>query len=75
VLPPENAKAGFEARLRTFRKNHARIERVTLVDGAKPVRFEQTDDALVCQIPALDAQVAGMPYTLKLEGSMSGFGL
>jgi alpha-L-fucosidase len=75
VLPPENAKAGFEARLRTFRKNHARIERVTLVDGAKPVKFEQTDEALICHVPALDAQVAAMPYTLKLDGSMSGFGL
>jgi alpha-L-fucosidase len=75
LLVPEDSKGGFEARLRTFRKNHARIERVTLVDGAKPVKFEQTDDALVCHVPALDVQVGAMPYTLRIEGSMSGFGL
>ena len=73
LLPPENAKAGFEVKLATFRKGHARIERVTLLDGAKPVAFQQTEDALVCQVPALDPAVAMLPYTLKIEGSMSGF--
>jgi hypothetical protein len=46
---------------------------VSLLDGAKRVEFMQTEEALICIVPALDAEVAGLPYTLKLEGSMSGF--
>ena len=75
LLPPGNAQAGFEVKLASFRKGHARIERVTLLDGARPVAFHQTDEALVCSIPPLDAMVAAMPFTLKLEGSMSSFGV
>jgi len=73
VLPPENSNASFEAKLVSFRKGHAHIERVTLLDGARPVQFKQTKDGLVCSVPALDAAVARLPYTLKLEGSMSAF--
>jgi len=75
LLPPEKPDAPFAVSLRSFRKDHARIERVTLVDGAKPVSFMQTGEALICQVPALDAAMAKMPYTLKLEGRMSNFGV
>jgi hypothetical protein len=74
LLPPENGGAGFEVRLASFRKGKANLQRVTLLDGARPVEFRETDEALVCNVPARDAAVAGLPYTLKLEGSMSSFG-
>lgn len=74
LLPPENAEAGFEAKLVTFRKGAAKIERVTLLDGGRPLAFKQTDEALVCQVPPRDKAVAALPYTLKLEGAMSSFG-
>jgi hypothetical protein len=75
LLAPEKPDAPFEVKLRSFRKGHAHIERVTLLDGAKPVRFTQTDDALICQVPPLDPTMAKMPFTLKVEGAMSSFGV
>ncbi|HEY6852349.1 MAG TPA: hypothetical protein VI320_39830 [Terracidiphilus sp.] len=73
LLPPADRKGGFEARLTTFKKGRADLQHVSLLDGAKRVEFMQTEEALICIVPALDAEVAGLPYTLKLEGSMSGF--
>lgn len=73
LLPPENGGKEFEAKLVTFRKGHANIQRVTLLDGTKPVKFTQTQQALICRVPGRDASVAELPYTLKLEGSMSSF--
>jgi alpha-L-fucosidase len=75
LLAPEKPDAPFEVKLHSFRKGHALIERVTLLDGAKPVRFTQTDDALICQVPPLDPPMARMPFTLKVEGAMSSFGV
>jgi alpha-L-fucosidase len=73
LLPPSVSGASFEVKLATFKKGRANIQRVSLLDGSKPVEFNQTEEGLVCSVPALDAQVAGLPYTLKLEGAMSGF--
>jgi len=73
LVPPENNNASFEIKLATFRKGHANIQRVTLVDGAKPVPFKQSEEGLICTVPALETAVAHLPYTLKLEGSMSSF--
>jgi alpha-L-fucosidase len=75
LLPPEASLGGFEARLKTFRKGHAHIERITLLESGQPVRFTQTDEALLCQVPARTSAMALMPYTLKIEGSMSSFGI
>ncbi|HEV2483964.1 MAG TPA: alpha-L-fucosidase [Terracidiphilus sp.] len=74
LMAQENSNAGFEARLVTFKKGNANIRRVTLLDGARPVQFSQTEEALICSVPALDAVTADLPYTLKLEGAMSSFG-
>jgi alpha-L-fucosidase len=73
LLPPENSGAGFDARLVTLRKGKVNLQRVSLLDGSKPVEFTQTETALICKVPPRDAAVAGLPYTLKLEGSMSSF--
>jgi hypothetical protein len=73
LMPPPDSKGGFEAKLTTFRKGHANIQRISLLDGAKPIEFKQTEEALICAVPAPDAEMAALPYTLKLEGSMSGF--
>ena len=73
LMPPADSKGGFEAKLTTFRKGQANIQRISLLDGAKPIEFKQTEEALICAVPAPDAEMAGLPYTLKLEGSMSGF--
>lgn len=73
LVVPENSAGGFEARLVTFKKGAADIRRVTLVDGGRPIEFQQTDDALVCKIPARDADMADLPYCLKLEGAMRSF--
>jgi hypothetical protein len=51
----------------TFKKARANILLVSLLDGAKRVEFMHTEDALICIVPELDAEVAGLPYTLKLE--------
>lgn len=75
LLPPEKPGAPFLVALKTFRKSQARIERVTLLDGAKTLRFEQTDEALLCHLPPLEPAMAQMPYTLKIEGAMSSFSL
>jgi hypothetical protein len=50
-----------------FKKARANILLVSLFDGAKRVEFMHTEDALICIVPELDAEVAGLPYTLKLE--------
>ena len=73
LLPPENSAGGFEARLVSFRKGRANLQRITLLDGEKPVQFTQTEESLICKIPERNAAFAGLPYTLKLEGSMSSF--
>ncbi len=70
---PENSAGGFEATLVTFRKGRARIRRVTLVEGARPLSFRQTEEAFVCNVPPRDAAMADLPYCLKLEGSMETF--
>lgn len=75
LVPPENSREGFEIRPVTFRKGHADIQLVTLLDGARPAQFKQTDEGLICSVPALDTAVARLPYTLKLEGSMNSFDL
>jgi len=73
LMVPENGAAGFEARLFTFRKGNADIRRVTLVDGDRPVDFSQTEEALICKIPARQPDMADLPYCIKLEGSMRSF--
>jgi alpha-L-fucosidase len=73
LMAPEDSAGGFEAKLVTFRKANADIRRVTLLDGAKPVEFRQTEEALICKIPARDPDVGGLPYCLKLEGAMESF--
>ena len=73
LMAPEDSASGFEAKLVTFRKGNADIRRVTMVDGATPVEFRQTEDALICKVPACDPDVAGLPYCLKLEGAMESF--
>jgi len=69
-LKPPVANEPATARLTTFRKGHARIERVTLLDGARALKFRQQDDALICDLPR---DLGELPYSLKLEGSMTGF--
>jgi hypothetical protein len=73
LVPPETSDASFEIRLVIFRKNHANIHRLTLLDGTKPVQFKQAENGLICSIPALDTAVARLPHTLKIKGSMSAF--
>jgi len=73
LVGPENSAGGFEAKLATFKKGDADIRRVTLVDGGRPIEFQQTDEALICKVPARDADMADLPYCLKLEGAMLSF--
>jgi alpha-L-fucosidase len=68
---PEGNQA---ARLTTFRKGNGRIERVTLLDGNKPVTFNQTSDALICNLPPRPPNAPDLPYVLRLQGSMQSFG-
>ena len=74
LLVPENSSAGFEARLKSFRKGQAHVERVTLLENGQPLRFAQTEEALVCTVPPRETSQAALPYTLKIEGAMSSFG-
>lgn len=73
LMTPENSAGGFEVRLVTFRKGNAGIRRVTLTEASRPVEFKQTEEALVCKVPARDPVMAALPYCLKLEGSMRSF--
>ena len=73
LLPPADSRGGFEVKLTTFKKEHANVQRVTILDGGRPVKFSQTEVALICTVPAI-ATVDALPYTLKIEGSMNGFG-
>jgi len=66
-LKPPADNEPHVASLKTFRKGHAKIERITLLDGARALKFQQNDDALVCDLPH--------GYTLKLEGETVGFGI
>ncbi|SEG62432.1 alpha-L-fucosidase [Bryocella elongata] len=59
-----------EVKLFTFRKGGAKIESVSLVDGGRPLKFRQTEEALVIEAP-LEALAKDMPYGLKLEGSVA----
>jgi len=68
--PAETEKA--EAKLTTFHKGHAKVERVTLLEGARPLKFRQEADALVCELPR---GLGDLPYALKIEGAMNGFGV
>jgi len=40
-----------QARLTTFRNGRARVEKVTLLNGARALKFKQTDEALICDLP------------------------
>jgi alpha-L-fucosidase len=71
LKPPAESEQA-QARLTTFRKGNAKVERVTLLEGARPVKFRQDEEALVCELPL---GLGELPYVLKLEGTMSGFGV
>jgi alpha-L-fucosidase len=70
LKPPADNEPAV-SRLWTFRKNNAKIERVTVLDRARVLKFHQDDDALVCELPR---GLGELPYTLKLEGETMGFG-
>ena len=70
LKPPTNNEAAV-ARLTTFGKDHAKIERVTLLEGARILKFQQNDEALVCELPH---GLGDLPYTLRLDGESVGFG-
>jgi alpha-L-fucosidase len=70
LKPPEDNEPPV-ASLRSFRKDNAKIARVTVLDGARVLKFHQSDDALVCELPR---GLGELPYTLKLEGETVGFG-
>jgi hypothetical protein len=47
----------------------AKVERVTLLGtSAQTLSFKQTAEALIVTLPPT-APIAGMPYTLRIEGS------
>ena len=68
--PGDGDKA--EARLTTFRKGNAKVERVTLLEGGRVLKFRQEEEALVCELPR---GLGDLPYALKIEGAMGGFGV
>jgi alpha-L-fucosidase len=62
---PQAGSAG----IKSLSVNMGKVERVTLLGAtAQPVTFKQTSDALVVTLPP-NAPDAGMPYTLRIEGS------
>jgi alpha-L-fucosidase len=62
------------ATIKSLSTNSAKVERVTLL-GPTPqqLTFKQTADALVVALPPA-APIAGMPYTLRIEGGQ-GLGI
>jgi alpha-L-fucosidase len=62
------------ATIKSLSSNSAKVERVTLLGPTpQPLTFKQTAEALVVTLPPT-APIAGMPYTLRIEGSQ-GLGL
>lgn len=70
-LKPAAESEQAEARLTTFRKDHAKVERVTLLEGERVLKFRQEEDALVCGLPR---GLGELPYALRIEGGTVGFG-
>jgi alpha-L-fucosidase len=66
---------GKPATIKALRKEHARVERVTMLDGDKPVPFEQTADGLVCKLPAAETHTKELPFALRVQGAMQSFGI
>ena len=61
--------AAGSASIKSLSDHLAKVERVTLLGPTpQPVKFQQTAEALVVTLPAA-APIAGMPYTLRIEGS------
>ena len=57
------------ASINSLSGNMAKVERVTLLGvSSQPVTFKQYAEALVVSLPPT-APIAGMPYTLRIEGS------
>ena len=58
-----------EAQLLSLAAGKAKVERITLLGSAEPLRFEQTANALVVKLPANSAP-SRMPFVLRIDGSM-----
>lgn len=57
------------ASIKSLSSNMAKVERVTLLGtSAQTLSFKQTAEALIVTLPPT-APIAGMPYTLRIEGS------
>jgi alpha-L-fucosidase len=66
--------AAGAATIKSLSTTHAKVERVTLLGpNPAPVTFKQTAEALVVTLPPT-SPIAGMPYTLRIEGAQ-GLGL
>ena len=61
--------AAGSASIKSLSTSSAKVERVTLLGPTpQPVKFRQTAEALAVTLPPT-APSAGMPYTLRIEGS------
>lgn len=56
--------------LKSFAEGRAKVERVSLVGSGRPVSFRQERDGLHVELANSGVNAAGMPYVLKIEGSM-----
>ena len=66
----------FRARLTAFAAGKAQVERVAIPGRSDPLRFQQTPEALLVELPAELSPSAGspasgeMPYVLRVQGNM-----